>query len=227
MAIRFKTLIIITGCILFTGWHPPLAAEEHGSDTQTTMTEQHVKHETSSKTGVAASALNEATATQKKGSGQSSQDPAKTAPDVKDNQIHWYSYDDGIEKMQNENKKGYLHFYTDWCAYCKLMNRQTFSDADVIRYMNANFIPIRINAEKEKKVAQKYGVYRFPANWFLTENAEDILNQPGFIPANILVQILEYINTDSYQSMKFQDYLDKKDKQKEEMQEAANAPTEK
>ena len=136
--------------------------------------------------------------------------------DAEQSEINWYSYDDGIKRIKADSKKGYLHFYTDWCGYCKLMNRQTFSDADVISYMNTNFIPIRIDAEAEKEVAKKYGVYRFPSNWFLAENTEDIAKHPGFIPPKMMLRMLEYINSDSYQSLQFQEYLDEQEPQQQE-----------
>lgn len=120
--------------------------------------------------------------------------------------IQWYSYESGIKQIKKSDKKGYLHFYTDWCSYCKMMKQKTFSDADVAEYLNANFIPIRINAEKEPKVARQYGANQFPFNGFVDQEAEQIGNQPGFIPPETMVQILRYIDSDDYKKMRFDEY---------------------
>ena len=122
--------------------------------------------------------------------------------------IHWYTYSEGIKKMKEENKKGYLHFYTDWCTYCKLMNAQTFSNAKVVKYLNKHFIAIRVNAEdkKSKSIVKKFGVDRFPLNFFLKKDASVIGGRPGFIPPDLFVSMLKFIDTDSYKTKTFDAY---------------------
>jgi len=122
--------------------------------------------------------------------------------------INWYSYKNGMEKINNENKKGYIHFYTDWCTYCKLMNQKTFTDESVIAFLNENFVPIRVNAEEQRDVAKKYGVSKFPNNWFIGEDQAEIGKRPGFIPADIMLKMLQYVSSDSFKDMSFQDYVD-------------------
>ena len=116
--------------------------------------------------------------------------------------IDWQSYEAGIQKIKEQKKKGFLHFYTDWCRYCKIMNAQTFTDPKIIAYLNDNFIPIRVNAEKQRNVASKYGVNRFPNTWFLSEDSSSLTSQPGFLPADQLLAILKFLKTDSFKSMK-------------------------
>ncbi|MFO7997365.1 MAG: thioredoxin family protein [Bacteroidales bacterium] len=123
-------------------------------------------------------------------------------------EIKWNSYETGMNKISEENLKGFLHFYTDWCTYCKKMNQETFSDDSVADYLNQNFVPIRINAEKQREVAKKYGVSRFPNNWFISEDSSDIGSQPGFIPPDALLKMLQYINTDSFEDMSFQEFME-------------------
>ena len=72
-------------------------------------------------------------------------------------QIQWHPYDTGIKLIKEQNKKGFLHFYTDWCTYCKVMNRETFVDSKIVDYLNDNFISIRVNAEKQKDIAKNTG----------------------------------------------------------------------
>ena len=127
--------------------------------------------------------------------------------------INWQPYEAGIKMIKDQKKKGFLHFYTDWCTYCKIMNVQTFSDAKIIAYLNENFIPIRVNAEREKSVARKYGANRFPDTWFLAEDSSSLSSQPGFIPADKLLAILKFLNTDSFKSMRFSDYIKLQEKQ--------------
>ncbi len=125
-------------------------------------------------------------------------------------QIKWYGYQEGIERMKAEKKKGLLHFYTTWCKYCKVMNANTFTDAKIISYLNENFIPMFINAEVDTAVARTYGANKFPDTWFLAEDAATIGNRPGYIPPDMMLDMLTYIHSDGYKNMTFNAYLENK-----------------
>ena len=128
---------------------------------------------------------------------------------AEEDKVNWDSYESGMEKIKTEEKMGFLHFYTDWCTYCKLMVKQTFADPKVADYLNAHFISIKVNAEKEKDIAKKYNAYRFPSNWFLSKKGETVANRPGFIPPDQMITMLKYMHTGSYQEMNFQEFVDR------------------
>lgn len=130
-------------------------------------------------------------------------------------EIKWYSYKDGMEKIKKENKKGILHFYTNWCTFCKLMNANTFSEPKIIAYLNENFVPIRVNAEEQQDIAKSYNVNRFPITFFIAEDNSSIGNRPGYIPADDLLDMLTYVNTNSYKTMTFSAYMEQKKAKKE------------
>lgn len=121
--------------------------------------------------------------------------------------ISWHKYKEGMELGKNGRKKVFLYFYTDWCEYCKDMEKITFKDRSVIDLLNSGFIPVRVNADKEKGAASDYNISGLPSNWFITENGENISNLPGYIPPGKLFFILKYIHTDSYKNMTFKSYL--------------------
>lgn len=125
------------------------------------------------------------------------------APD----RIKWYSYDEGMALGKREGKKVFLHFYANWCAYCVKMAIKTFNDPLVVNYLNKNFISIRVNADREKKLVRDYSVRGLPSNWFIGENGEKISNRPGYIPPEMLVNMLKYIQTDSYKKMTFKKFI--------------------
>jgi len=126
-------------------------------------------------------------------------------------EIHWFSYDKGIKKMKAEHKKGYIHFYTKWCTYCKIMEKKTFTNKRVIDYLNKNFVPIRINAQNKAEIdlVRKYAAYRYPGNYFINADGSGIGSRPGFIPPDLFLSILKYINTENYKKMSFSDYMKK------------------
>lgn len=121
--------------------------------------------------------------------------------------IKWYTYKQGIELSKIEGGKIFLYFYADWCTYCKKMEKETFNDDSVVSYLNDNFIPIKVNSDRDIKTALDFGVKGLPSSWFIEENGERISNLPGFIAADILLNILKYINTDSYKEMPFRKFM--------------------
>lgn len=57
------------------------------------------------------------------------------------------------EKINNKSGKMYfIDMYTDWCGWCKVMDRKTFTDKEVIAYMDENFHNIKFDAEQREAV---------------------------------------------------------------------------
>ena len=123
-------------------------------------------------------------------------------------EIAWVSYDDAISRVDKEPKKILISFYSERCEYCKVMDEETFRDSAIVAYINKNFIPVRVNSDKEQNTASIFKVRGLPDTWFLSETKENIGHWPGFIPAKTLIMVLKYINTDSYKGMSFKNFVD-------------------
>ena len=87
-----------------------------------------------------------------------------------------------------------IDFYADWCGFCRKMANTTFKDAALINYLNDNFMPVRVNTDREPQTAGSYGVAGLPTTVFLTEMGEPIFSVPGYIPTLTLMSMLEEIN---------------------------------
>jgi thioredoxin-related protein len=103
--------------------------------------------------------------------------PASGLEDIK-----WYNYNEGIALGRIEKKKVFMHFYADWCIYCKKMANETFQYPAVVAYLNKNFIAIRVNFDKEGEIVSRYGIQGIPSTWFLTQTGEIVRIIPGYIP---------------------------------------------
>jgi thioredoxin-related protein len=112
--------------------------------------------------------------------------------------IAWNGYDKGISLAREKNKKIYINFHADWCGYCKKMEKETFVNPKVIAYLNENFIPVRVNSDKEPIIAQKFNVRGLPANIFLTEKGEPIGNQPGYLDVKTFLEVLSFVKDEKY-----------------------------
>lgn len=66
--------------------------------------------------------------------------------------MDWLSIEEAT-KLNEENPKPFLvDVYTDWCGWCKVMDRKTFSDPEIQAYIQDNFYPVKFNAEQREDV---------------------------------------------------------------------------
>lgn len=76
--------------------------------------------------------------------------------------INWISWDEVEAKMEKEPRKVMVDVYTDWCGPCKMMNNTTFSDPEIIKYINENYYAIKFNAEGPEEVTFRGTTYKNP-----------------------------------------------------------------
>jgi thioredoxin-related protein len=73
-----------------------------------------------------------------------------------DGTLQWLTIEeaDAIRK-EGTNKKFLVDVYTDWCGWCKVMDKKTFTDPALIAYLNENFHVVKFNAEQKETVRFK------------------------------------------------------------------------
>ena len=108
--------------------------------------------------------------------------------------IKWHSYEEGKVLAKIEKKKVFLHFYADWCVFCRKMAKETFRNTAVLSNLKKNFIAIRVDFDKELTTVEKYGVKGLPSNWFLTETGQPIVSIPGYIDPDAMLSLLKEVN---------------------------------
>ena len=81
-----------------------------------------------------------------------------------------------LKKAKAEKKPVMIDVYAVWCGPCKLMDRTTFVDPQVIAWAKANVIPARFDAEKGegRHVALRYAAFSFPTILFLDPDGNEI-----------------------------------------------------
>jgi thioredoxin-related protein len=107
--------------------------------------------------------------------------------------IEWHAYEAGMARSRFEKKKAFIYFHAEWCTYCADMDRKTFTNPEVVAMLNRNFIPIRVDSDREKAIASLYRVKGLPDIWFLAETGEVIGHRPGFIPPDQMVKALNAV----------------------------------
>jgi thioredoxin-related protein len=125
----------------------------------------------------------------------------------KTSSIDWQSYAKGLDIAKTQDKPVFLYFHADWCTYCTKLKKTTFTDKNVLNYLNDNFISISIDTEKEKAFANQWGIKGLPSIWFLKSDSSKISNLPGYVGPEHFLTILKFIRTESYAKMSFAEFV--------------------
>ncbi|MBW4516144.1 MAG: thioredoxin domain-containing protein [Timaviella obliquedivisa GSE-PSE-MK23-08B] len=94
-----------------------------------------------------------------------------------ENPIDWWSWgEEALEKARQENKPIFLSIGYSSCHWCTVMEGEAFSDEAIADYMNANFLPIKVDREERPDIDSIYmqalqamtGQGGWPLNIFLS-----------------------------------------------------------
>ena len=123
-------------------------------------------------------------------------------------EVEWRSWNAGIAEAAATGRPVLVDVYTEWCGWCKRMDRDVYSRADVREYLASHFVTIKLDAESSAPgkyegrsltssgIAQRFRVSGYPTTVFLRANGEHLVNVPGYIPADRFKLMLTYIGED-------------------------------
>ena len=149
-------------------------------------------------------------------------------------EINWMSLDEVREAQKTNPKNVLIDVYTNWCGPCKLMDRNTFSNTDIIRIINENYYAVKFNAEGNDTVTfmdkvftnpnfdstktqrrnsshqftQFLGVNAYPSTLFFDSEMNYLTPVRGYLnPKQIEIYLLLF-KDDTYKDVKSQDDFD-------------------
>jgi len=97
----------------------------------------------------------------------------------KDTTTSW----DKIKTIAAQEKKLiFIDAYTDWCIWCKVMDKETFSDTAVANFMNEKFVPVHYEMETGfgMMMSEKYHVNAFPTFLIFTTDGKLVYRIVGY-----------------------------------------------
>jgi thioredoxin-related protein len=142
---------------------------------------------------------------------------ATPAPGEK--KLDWLAFDAAATRASKEGKHVIVDIYTTWCGWCRVMDRETYGNAQVADYLTQNFVLAKINGESSSKIhwkgreiterqfAREVGVTGFPTTFFLKPDLDVLGGVPGFIRPNDFMVYARYVSTRWYEKGKLQDYM--------------------
>ncbi|HEX2901248.1 MAG TPA: DUF255 domain-containing protein [Bacteroidia bacterium] len=94
-------------------------------------------------------------------------------------------------KAKKENKLIFMDAYTSWCAPCRFMSANVFTDQSVGEYYNAHFVNIKVDMEKGEgpDLGRRYSVMAYPTLLFIDGNGEVKSRTMGGKPASEFIAL--------------------------------------
>lgn len=93
---------------------------------------------------------------------------AVAAPPGSQPEIAWVQdLDQAIQLAKTNNKPLMIHFYGDHCPPCRMLEAKAFRNRELVSVLNDNVIAVKVNADKQRDVAQRYQVNRWPTDVYV------------------------------------------------------------
>ncbi|MBN1116340.1 MAG: DUF255 domain-containing protein [Bacteroidales bacterium] len=140
-------------------------------------------------------------------------------------EVKWYSIEEAVELNKQEPRKFVIDVYTDWCGWCKVMEKNTFNNEIIAKYLNEKYYPVKLNAEQKADIdflgtSYKYiaqgnrgyhelaaaflgGQMSYPSVVFLDEKIQGLHIEKGYIKAKQFDMIIKFIGEDLYKTTKW------------------------
>ena len=117
------------------------------------------------------------------------------------NPVNWYAWGDAaFRRARQENKPVFLSIGYSTCHWCHVMERESFEDIEIARYLNQHFISIKVDRERRPDVDEIYmsaltltkGQGGWPLSGFLTDTGEPFYSGT-YYPPEEFIEVLEQV----------------------------------
>ena len=149
-------------------------------------------------------------------------------------EINWVTFEEAVALQKKNPKKIMMDMYTVWCGPCKMLDKNTFHNKDVVDYVNKYYYAVKFNAEgndvvnfkgktfqnpnydpaKAKRrnsgheLSRYFSVQAYPTMVFLDENAEFIAPIRGYKTPQQLELYLKMFKENEHKGMDTQEKFD-------------------
>jgi thioredoxin-related protein len=150
----------------------------------------------------------------------------QVAETVQKTVVKWYNIEEAVKLNAKEPRKIFLDVYTDWCSWCKVMDRNTFSNEKIAEYLNTYYYPVKLNAEGKEPIKFGEKTYNFnpqyrshdlavsilqgqmsyPSIAYMDENLQMITVVPGYQRPEDIHPILVYFGQNHYKTVNWETF---------------------
>jgi thioredoxin-related protein len=147
-------------------------------------------------------------------------------PVEKVEKLKWMTLQEAEIAMKKEKRPILIDLYTDWCGWCKVMDKKTYSNQSVIAYLQEKFYAVKLNAETKDIVTWEnktyhlssdnrtndialyltYGRLSYPTTVIIPTDNSGPQPVPGYQEPKEFELIVRYFGDDKYGKVPFEQY---------------------
>jgi thioredoxin-related protein len=143
-------------------------------------------------------------------------------------EIKWLTFEEAVEANKTNPKLMLIDVYTDWCGWCKKMDKTTYSNAIIIAYVNKNFHPVKLDGEQKEDIIHEGYTFKFkqqgrskyneftatllngklsyPTTVFMDENVQVLNRTPGYLDTETMEKVLTFFASKEYLTKKWEEF---------------------
>jgi thioredoxin-related protein len=144
-------------------------------------------------------------------------------------EVKWYTIEEAVKLNKKEPRKILIDVYTSWCGWCKIMDKNTYSNAIIANYLNSKFYPVRFDAEQTAQVVFNKDTFRYvpqgargynefaaallnnqlsyPTTIFMNEQLKGDFLIPGYKDAKTFDSYLRFYGENIYKTQTYDNWI--------------------
>lgn len=123
-----------------------------------------------------------------------------------DARVAWRGWEAGLREAKQLDRPMLVDVYTDWCGWCKRMDRDVYARPEVREYLQGNFVTVKLDAEATtpvpyeghpftaRSLSARFRVTGYPTTIFLKPDGEYLVKVPGYVESSRFLLLLRFIH---------------------------------
>jgi thioredoxin-related protein len=153
---------------------------------------------------------------------------SKSKPTTEAGSINWMTWKEAQEAEKKQPRKIFVDVYTEWCGWCKRMDGSTFTDPEIVKYVNDNFYAVKFDAEDRQVINFRGRDYKYipegirgynelaaeilnnqmsyPTSVYFDEDLDEIFPVPGYQEPKVFEKVINFVASNKYKTDKYEDF---------------------
>jgi thioredoxin-related protein len=111
--------------------------------------------------------------------------------------ISWFKdLEKASEVAGKTNRPMMIEFWADWCAACKVMDKDIYTDPKLIAAVKGKLVSVRIHFDLQKDLVRRYNVPALPYIVFTNSNGTELMHHRGILNAEQLTAVVKALPAD-------------------------------